>query len=401
MLNNEARYKLWRKYVPMLYDVVSTQALKSPTSSIEIIDTSTSNWAEQCDADTRLVVFGTYFITSEEQNSLRLASLRIPAPCSFKQEICKEDNANLKVQSISLKTVAHEDGVMVARSMPQKSTVFASRSVSGVYLYDFSSKTQSSPLKIHPVTGEGLCWSKSVPGELVLGTTEGELHVLDVDNEQLCLRSPLKKVVGYSSSVLAVDCHLSDQQQLISGGADGRVCIWDKRYQIPVLSIPDAHGKDFGVNSVAFGPADDPQKFLTGIGPGKVFGSSPSPEIPEVKLWDARKFHESVHVFSPPPGPVYRPDEGNIVYQIRWNPNNSKQFGCSSGDGSVRIWDNNQIGASQNEFDALDGPPELLFIHSGHTDAVGDFQWDIQYPQTLISVADDSILMVWRPLIEL
>ncbi len=36
----------------------------------------------------------------------------------------------------------------------------------------------------------------------------------------------------------------------------------------------------------------------------------------------------------------------------------------------MNIWDLARIGEKQSEEDAADGPPELLFIHGGHTDKV-------------------------------
>lgn len=39
-----------------------------------------------------------------------------------------------------------------------------------------------------------------------------------------------------------------------------------------------------------------------------------------------------------------------------------------------------------------DGPPELLFIHGGHTAKVSDLSWNEEEPWTMASVAEDNIL---------
>ena len=61
---------------------------------------------------------------------------------------------------------------------------------------------------------------------------------------------------------------------------------------------------------------------------------------------------------------------------------------------------------AQDEDDALDGPPELLFAHGGHTTAVSDCCWcpagalpggSAGGGMWAASVAEDNILQVWRP----
>ena len=42
--------------------------------------------------------------------------------------------------------------------------------------------------------------------------------------------------------------------------------------------------------------------------------------------------------------------------------------------------------------DAEDGPPELLFIHGGHTSKVSDFAWNPSDDWVVASVAEDNIL---------
>ena len=51
----------------------------------------------------------------------------------------------------------------------------------------------------------------------------------------------------------------------------------------------------------------------------------------------------------------------------------------------------------QSPEDAEDGPPELLFIHGGHTSKVSDFGWNPNEPWIIASVADDNVLQVWSP----
>ena len=49
---------------------------------------------------------------------------------------------------------------------------------------------------------------------------------------------------------------------------------------------------------------------------------------------------------------------------------------------------------TQTPEDAEDGPPELLFIHGGHTSKVSDFAWNPSDDWVIASVAEDNILQV-------
>ena len=60
------------------------------------------------------------------------------------------------------------------------------------------------------------------------------------------------------------------------------------------------------------------------------------------------------------------------------------------------IWDLARIGKEQSEEEAEDGPPELVFIHGGHTSIISDFAWNPNEDLTLASVAEDNILQVWQ-----
>ena len=55
-----------------------------------------------------------------------------------------------------------------------------------------------------------------------------------------------------------------------------------------------------------------------------------------------------------------------------------------------------KIGEEQSAEDAEDGPPELLFIHGGHTAKISDFSWNPNEPWVICSVSEDNIMQVWQ-----
>lgn len=46
--------------------------------------------------------------------------------------------------------------------------------------------------------------------------------------------------------------------------------------------------------------------------------------------------------------------------------------------------------------DVDDGPPELLFVHGGHTAKISDFSWNANDQLVIASVSEDNILQVWQ-----
>jgi hypothetical protein len=52
------------------------------------------------------------------------------------------------------------------------------------------------------------------------------------------------------------------------------------------------------------------------------------------------------------------------------------------------------LALAQSPEDAEDGPPELLFVHGGHTSKISDFSWNGNDDWVVASVAEDNILQV-------
>ena len=84
------------------------------------------------------------------------------------------------------------------------------------------------------------------------------------------------------------------------------------------------------------------------------------------------------------------------VYMVEWAPHNESILGSCSADRRVGIWDLSRIGQEQSPEDAEDGPPEMLFLHGGHTSKVSDFSWNAKDEWTIASVSEDNVLQVWN-----
>lgn len=87
-----------------------------------------------------------------------------------------------------------------------------------------------------------------------------------------------------------------------------------------------------------------------------------------MKLWDLRNINQSLHTLK---------GHTDEIYTANWANNSLSILASSGADRRVIIWDLSRIGNEQTIEDAEDGPPELLFIHGGHTNKVSDFTWNL------------------------
>lgn len=104
-------------------------------------------------------------------------------------------------------------------------------------------------------------------------------------------------------------------------------------------------------------------------------------------LWDIRNLKEKLHSFEA------HQDE---ILQLQWSPQNETIFATASSDRRINVWDVSRIGEEQSAEDAEDGPPELMFIHGGHTNKITDFDWNPNEPWVIASTAEDNICQVWQ-----
>ena len=106
-----------------------------------------------------------------------------------------------------------------------------------------------------------------------------------------------------------------------------------------------------------------------------------------VALWDLRNLKLKLHSFE---------SHKDEIFQVQWSPHNETILASSGTDRRLHVWDLSKIGEEQSAEDAEDGPPELLFIHGGHTAKISDFSWNPNDPWVICSVSEDNIMQVWQ-----
>lgn len=84
------------------------------------------------------------------------------------------------------------------------------------------------------------------------------------------------------------------------------------------------------------------------------------------------------------------------VNQVKFSSQACNLLASSGYDRRIMIWDLSRCGRAQTEEEKKDGPPELQFVHGGHTSKVSDISWNLNERLMLGSVSDDNILQVWQ-----
>jgi len=279
--------------------------------------------------------------------------------------------------------------------MPQNPNIVASRGPDPeIYIWNFDSHMllpiedenkeiifPLSPLGLcigHTNDGYGLCWNPHKIGCLLTASHDTSVCLWDINNSvNSSLQSsiqPLCKFSGHTDAVEDVDWHFLNPNIFGSVADDRTVRIWDPREKkTPIHFIEDSHMDD--VNSISFHHSNE-FMFATGSADKSV------------SLWDLRNLKSQNQTLF---------GHTDQVYCVAWSPFKNSILASCSTDRRVALWDLSRIGNEQTDEDAEDGPPELLFLHGGHTSKILDFSWNYNKENewTIASVAEDNTLQVW------
>ncbi|KAG7673382.1 hypothetical protein KSW81_006595 [Nannochloris sp. 'desiccata'] len=349
LVNDE--YKIWKKNTPFLYDLVEV-----------------NNEGGYCKQQ---LILGTH--TSEnEQNYLMRAEVHLPLEDSetdnrgYDEERGEVGGFGSSAGRIQIvQQINHEGEVNRARACPQNHFLLATKTVSAeVYVFDYS-KHPSKPsadreckpdirLTGHKNEGYGLSWSAQKEGYLLSGSDDAQICVWDVS-----------AMPSAGSSLAAMHIYSGH------GGVVEDVA-WHPRHESIFGSVVEAHAAE--VNCLSFNPFNE---FVVATGSADK----------TVALWDIRNLSKKLHLFD---------CHQEEVFQVGWSPHHETILASSGADRRLMVWDLSRIGEEQSQEDAEDGPPELLFIHGGHTAKISDFAFNGNDEWVVASVAEDNILQIWQ-----
>lgn len=389
MLNEE--YKIWKKNTPFLYDLVITHALEWPSLTAQWLPGK--EVVQDRGYSKQKMVLGTH-TAEHEQNYLMIAEVQLPQEDTELDARQYDDERN-EVGGYGagqgrvnvIQQMNHDGEVNRARYMPQNPFLIATKTVSAdVLVFDYSkhpSKPQADGvcrpdliLKGHRGEGYGLSWSPYLNGHLLSGSDDAQICLWDLGGnttKQNILHA--KNIYTEHQSVVEdVAWHCHHQDIFGSVGDDKQLILWDVRRPSTQAVMVQAEAHVAEVNCIAFNPLN-PNILATGSADKTV------------ALHDWRNLSQRLHVFD---------SHSEEVYQIGWSPKNETILASSGADRRIMVWDLSKIGDEQSPEDAEDGPPELLFVHGGHTSKVSDFTWNPNDDWVMSSVAEDNILQIWQ-----
>ncbi|WOK94681.1 hypothetical protein Cni_G03386 [Canna indica] len=373
-------YQVWKKNTPFLYDLVISHALEWPSLTVQWLPSSSSSSSGgSAAAATHRLLLGTH-TSDEAPNFLMTADVLFPhSPPP------PPDAPTPKVEISQL--IPHWGEVNRARFMPQRPSIVATKTCDAeVHVFDCGRRPlrpteeekESGPdvvLRGHTTEGYGVSWSPLKEGYLLSGSYDSKICLWDVG------MAPGDKVLdakhvfeAHTAQVEDVAWHLKNENIFGSVGDDHHLMIWDLRASTsksPQHSIT-AHQDE--VNSLSFNPFNE-----------WILATASADTA--LNLFDIRKLTTTLYSFSSHTGPVL---------QVEWSPRHETVLASSAADKRLMIWDVSRIGDEQSVEDADDGPPELLFVHGGHTAKISEFSWNPEAPWAIASVAEDNILQVWQ-----
>ncbi len=360
---------------------------------------------------------------SSDRNYLMIATVRLPtADAELKVGAYDEERGELGGYGGSLAKfdisvrINHPTEVHRARYCPNNPFLIATKTAGpDVLVFDYSRHpnrpaddrvTPLLRLAGHSAEGYGIAWSGVTKGHLLSGSDDGRVCGWDVSSGTGSASAksatdkpeaggaggasgggggggttplaPLFSFSAHSGAVVEdVAWHGSHGSIFGSASDDGSVHLWDSRALgsglTPTAKIANAHKGN--AMCLAFNPTRE--FLLASGGTDKV-----------VQLWDARHLAKPMHTLA------WHEDD---VLGVSWCPFSDSHIASSSADRRVIMWDTSRIGREQDPEDAEDGPPEIQFIHGGHTDRIADFSWNEKDQWFFASVADDNVLQVWQP----
>ncbi|EJU02832.1 chromatin assembly factor 1 subunit C [Dacryopinax primogenitus] len=392
LINEE--YKVWKKNTPFLYDALVTHALDWPSLTCQWFPDK-ENPPNKPYTVQRLLL-GTHS-SNQAREYLQIVEVQFPKVLENGKSVLDSTDYDDEKGELGAhgsrearirvtQKINHRHEVNRARYMPQNPDIIATQTTMGdIYIFD-RTKHSNHPdadgecrpdIVLRGQTREsyGMSWNPLKKGHILSASYDTGVYEWDLQQYSKMSGNieSVRKYEAHSEQVEDVSWNRHNDYLFASVGDDKMLYIWDSR--APNKPIQDCVAHDQDVNAVDFNPASE-TLLLTGSADCSL------------ALWDLRNIKTKLHSFEG--------HRGSVILAA-WSPNYETVFASVGDDRRVNIWDVARIGEEQTPDDAEDGPPELVFMHGGHTSKISDFGWSPTTPWQLCSTADDNILQLWTP----
>ena len=333
------------------------------------------------------------------QNYLEIANVQLPNPKKPDVKDYNEETgeiggygggpskSQIEVKFNIVQKMDHPGEVNKARYQPQNPNIIATMCTDGRVMIWDKTKLRSIPtgtpdpiiiLGGHEAEGYGLSWSPREAGQLLTASEDQTVRLWDITQASKSNKSlkESRKYTHHAGIVNDVQYHPTHPNLFGTVSDDLTMALVDLRQpettRAAAVSGENQH-KD-AVNAIAFNLAVD-----TVIATGSADKT--------IAIWDLRNLNNKLHAL-----------EGHTdsVTTLEWHPFEEGVLASSSYDRRIMFWDLGKVGEEQAPEDSEDGPPELLFMHGGHTNRISDFSWNKNNPWVLSSAADDNLIQVWK-----
>ncbi|CAG7923127.1 unnamed protein product [Penicillium olsonii] len=388
-------YKTWKKNAPFLYDMILSTALEWPTLTTQWLPDKQE--VPDKPYSTHRLLIGTH-TTGEAQNYLQIAHVQLPNPNVPNPEDYDEDRGEIggygggskkpqmEIKFNIVQKIDHKGEVNKARYQPQNPNIIATMCTDGRVMIWDRSKHPSLPtgtvnpqmeLLGHESEGFAISWNPHVAGHLATGSEDKTVRLWDITTYTKGNKAvrPSRTFTHHSAIVNDVQYHPLHSSLIGTVSDDITLQILDTRQDDSTRSASSAEGQHRdAINSLSFNPASE-----TILATGSADKT--------IAIWDLRNLKQKLHSL-----------EGHTdsVQSISWHPFEESVLASSGYDRKIMFWDLSRAGEEQTPEDAQDGPPELLFMHGGHTNRISDFSWNLSDPWVLCSAAEDNLLQVWK-----
>ncbi|KAK6952180.1 Histone acetyltransferase type B subunit 2 [Daldinia eschscholtzii] len=379
LINEE--YKTWKKNSPFLYDMILSTALTWPTLTVQWFPDVKEPEGKNCRI--HRVLIGTH--TSEgKPNHLQIAQVEIPKSVRPNANEYDDERGEIGGYGKSPSTDAttamkwsivqkidHPGEVNKARYCPQNPDLIATLAVDGrILIFDrtkhsFEPNGKVNPqisLEGHKQEGFGLNWSPHSEGTLASGSEDQTVCLWDLKSLQSgsTTLGPSRRFTHHTNIVNDVQYHPISRNFIGSVSDDLTLQILDVRQPSNTQSsLVAKDGHSDAINSLAFNPSTE--VLVATASADKTIG-----------IWDLRNVKEKVHTLE---------GHQDAVTSLSWHPHEAGILGS---------------GKNSNRTTKRMAPPELLFMHGGHTNHLADFSWNLNDPWLVASAAEDNMLQIWK-----